>query len=133
MLVQTSGEPYYARGILGKPGDTDRIARQHLTGFWRWKVPVVEGRATAQGHTVDADEVSEMFEEMDAVGQHEPEAQGGLVAAQHGELLVEEIHESPCIRCPNIWCQGDIEEVCRVFAGADEMFLVATDEWRLAM
>lgn len=112
MLENTNKKQCYATGILSRPGNADRIVRQHLAFFWR--VPVVEGRTTAQGHLIDADELLDPFEEMDIVDQYEPEAQGGRVLAQHGEFLHQEVEfESPCVTCSNVWCSGVLEGMCR--------------------
>lgn len=115
MLVQTSREPHYARGILGKPGNTDRIARQHLAIFWRWKVPIAEGRALAQGHTIDVDEVPDTLEVMDTIDVREPEIQGAVVAAQLGELVpFEEEPLSSCASCLKLWCHRAVGDIsCR--------------------
>lgn len=117
MLIQTSRTPHYARGVLGKPSDIDRIARQHIAIFWRG--PVVEGRASEQGHLIDPDEDLDPLEAADSADQYDPEAQGGRMAAQLGEFLVgEEATESPCVTCPSLWCSGALEADCRGEGGA---------------
>lgn len=117
MLIQTSRTPHYARGVLGKPGDIDRIARQHIAIFW--KGPVVEGRASGQGHLIDPDEDLDPLEAADNADQYDPEAQGGRIAAQLGEFLVaEEAVEAPCVTCSSLWCSGALEGVCRGEGGA---------------
>lgn len=123
MLIQTSREPHYARGILSRSGTADRVARQHLAIFWRWKVPIAEGRATTQGHTVDADEVSETLEVMDMIDVHEPEIQGAAVAAQHEKfILTEEQPLSSCASCLKLWCHRAIGDTsCRESEETDTM------------
>lgn len=125
MFVQTSREPHYARGVLTKNGESDRIATQHLVRFWRWDVPIVEGRAVEQGHLIDPDEVEDPHDAMDNIGQHEPEALDGYIAAQRGKFFcVEEDPESPCLKCPQLWCSGALEDVCRQVGGVDIELLV---------
>lgn len=112
MLVQTSRSSHYARGVLHDEESVKRIAKQHLVRFWA--VPIVEGRATVQGHPIDADEEPDPFDAMDNIDQYEPETQGGRLAAQQGEFLHHEKEfESPCVKCPNIWCSRVLEGVCR--------------------
>lgn len=121
MFVQLN-EPHYARGDLSKPGAANRIASQHIARFWA--VPVVEGRATVQGHPIDPDEVEDPHDAMDNIDQYEPEALGGRIAAQQGEFFyLEEESESPCVKCSQLWCSGALEDVCRQISGTDaELF-----------
>lgn len=111
MQIQTSRGPHYARGVLRGPDDIDRVCRQHIVNFW--SVPIIEGRATITGHSIDHDEEIDPFEAMDSTEQYEPEAQGGRFAAQKGEFLVqEEACESPCARCNNLWCSSVTADEC---------------------
>lgn len=107
MLVQTSRGPRYARGTLRGEEDVTRIALQHLTRFWLHKVPAPEGRVSPLGHSIDPDEVADPLDAADTADQHEPEAQGGQMAAQQGEFLPRAVsQEPPCITCSNLWCAG---------------------------
>lgn len=114
MLIQTGGAPHYARGVsprVGAAENANRLAREHLLKFW--PSAIVEGRAVAQGHVIDADEPADPLDVMDHIDQHEPEAMGGRIAAQLGEFFLHEgVSESPCVTCQNLWCAGANEDVC---------------------
>lgn len=120
MLVQTSRAPHYARGVSPRVHaavNAERLAREHILKFW--PEPIVEGRATVQGHPIDADEEIDPHDAMDLADMYEPEALGGRVAAQKGELHADSEGESdsPCARCMNSSCHAGLEDEAHCVSG----------------